>query len=139
MYIVDASVVVERLIRNTYTPNAQALFQRALHRDKFFIPEFGFIECVNVLWKSVRFQNMPLTQAQTLIRDLKQLPLQFTEVDDILEPALNIGIKYQLAVYDSIYIALAQKLNKPLITLDQKQSNAAQSEGVTLLPLTQFT
>jgi len=53
--------------------------------------------------------------------------------------ALEIGLKHQLAIYDSIYIALAEKLNYPLITVDQKQAKASQAEGVTLKNIADFT
>lgn len=43
------------------------------------------------------------------------------------------------AIYDSIYIALAEKLNYPLITVDQRQAKASQSEGVTLKDIADFT
>jgi len=48
-------------------------------------------------------------------------------------------LKHQLAIYDSIYIALAEKLNYPLITVDQKQAKASQAEGVTLKNIADFT
>ena len=69
---------------------------------------------------------------------MRSLPIATVAVDDVFEQGLMIALKHQLAVYDSIYIALAKYSSLPLITLDQKQSNAAQSEGVTLLPITQF-
>jgi len=53
--------------------------------------------------------------------------------------ALEIGLKHQLAIYDSIYIALAEKLNYPLITVDQKQAKASQAEGITLKNIADFT
>jgi predicted nucleic acid-binding protein len=37
-----------------------------------------------------------------------------------------------------VYIALALKLNYPLITVDERQERAAAAEGVTIKALTDF-
>ena len=58
---------------------------------------------------------------------------------DLLVRGIQIGLKYQLAVYDSIYIALAEKLSLPLITVDVRQEAAAKDSGITLKPITDFT
>ncbi len=57
---------------------------------------------------------------------------------DLLVRALQIGLEHKLAIYDSVYIALAEKHNLPLITADARQAAAAQQVGVTLKPVTDF-
>jgi predicted nucleic acid-binding protein len=63
-YVVDASVVIQRLIRETHTDNAIALFSQLTKTDNLIVPEFCLLECSNVLWKHVRFQGMPQSQAE---------------------------------------------------------------------------
>jgi predicted nucleic acid-binding protein len=138
VYIVDASVVIEYLITGPYTINARALFTRTTPTDRLIVPEFCLLECANVLWKQVRFQGMPVFQAQTLLRHLRKLPLIRVPVKAALNTALTMGLKHQLAVYDSAYVALASRSGYPFITTDQSQSRAATAEGVTLLPITNF-
>ncbi|MFP5270683.1 MAG: hypothetical protein ACLGGO_10565 [Coleofasciculus sp.] len=41
-------------------------------------------------------------------------------------------MSYQLALYDSLYIALALNLNCPLVTVDERQGNGAIASGVIL-------
>jgi predicted nucleic acid-binding protein len=43
-----------------------------------------------------------------------------------------------LAVYDWVYVALAERLGCPLISIDAPQVRAAQTESVVLKPLTDF-
>jgi predicted nucleic acid-binding protein len=57
---------------------------------------------------------------------------------ELLPRALEIGLNNQLAVYDSVHIALAEKLGLPLITVDAKQATAATASGVVLKPITDF-
>lgn len=137
-YIVDASVIIERLIRGTYTANAQALFREALYGDQFIIPEFCLMECTNVIWKHGRFQGMSRPDARLTLRNLRALPLKRVPTKQILNQALEIGLDHNLAIYDSVYIALALKTMNPLITIDQPQDRAASAEGVVLKPITDF-
>lgn len=55
-----------------------------------------------------------------------------------LNHTLNIGMKYNLAIYDSSYLALAHHYLYPLITLDVKQEQIARQDGVATLPITNF-
>ncbi len=137
-YVVDASAVIEYLVSGSYTVNADALFNRLSPVDTIVAPEFCLLECTNVIWKHVRFQGMSRQQADKTLRDLRALPLKRVPTKSVLHYALEIGLKYQLAVYDSAYVALAKRSNYPLITVDQPQTRAATAEGVTLKPITDF-
>ncbi|MBZ0275661.1 MAG: type II toxin-antitoxin system VapC family toxin [Anaerolineae bacterium] len=138
IYIVDASVVIEYLVTGDYTPNARTLFNQATPNDRFIVPEFCLLECANVLWKQVRFNEMPVVQAEALLRHLKKLPLTRVPAKAALNSALTIGLTHQLAIYDSAYIALAKRSGYPMISIDQPQIRAATAEGVTLIPITSF-
>jgi len=138
-YVVDVSVIVQRLIRDRYTNNAKALFQRLTAPDQLYAPEFCSLECANVLWKHVRFHGMPRAEADILLRDLVGLPLALQPVTGLLERSLEIGLAHQLAMYDSLYIALAERLRYPLITADAKQEAAARVLGVSLKAITDFS
>lgn len=137
-YVVDASVVIEYLVAGNFTPNARAFFGQVAPNDRLIVPEFCLMECTNVLWKQVRFQGMAASQAEGLLKNLKKLPLHRVPVKAMLNAALAIGLRYQLAIYDSAYIALASRSPYPLLTVDRKQGNAAIAEGVTLIPITNF-
>jgi predicted nucleic acid-binding protein len=138
-YVVDASVVIEYLITGSYTPNAQAFFNQVTATDRLIVPEFCLLECTNVIWKQVRFGGMSRSAAQDLVRVLRMLKLRRAPMKQMLDRTLDIGLNQALAVYDSGYIALALHYGYPLVTLDQRQSQAAAAEGVSLIPIIQFT
>ncbi len=139
VYIVDASVVIERIVRGAFTENAKTMFRGALNGDKFVVPEFCLMECTNVLWKHVRFQGLSETDAQFALTDLRSLPLERAAVKRELGKALRIGLTHKLAIYDSMYIALAAKSRYPLVTIDMPQLRAANAEGIMVKPITDFT
>jgi len=137
-YVVDASVVMNYLITDTFTAQAQAFFNSITAADTLIVPEFCLLECTNVIWKQVRFHGMPLHQANLLVDDLGLLPLKRTPMKRLLKPALAVGVAHQLAVYDSAYIALAQRSGFPLVTVDEPQRKAALAAGVQIKPVTDF-
>ncbi len=138
VYVVDASIVIQRFIRDSYTMQARTLFDGLKLSDKLYVPEFCLLECTNVLWKQVRFQGMPEQQAIQAIINLNVLPLRILKVRGRLISALQIGLEYKLALYDSVYVAMALQLKCPPITVDEKQKNAALASGVSVKPITDF-
>lgn len=139
-YVLDTSVVVQRLIQDTHTPYVRVLFQRLTGTDdRLWVPEFCLVECANVLWKAVRFRGMSSDQAARLLTDLAALPLRVVPVSDLLPRALTLGLTHTLPIYDSVYIAMSERLACPLITVDGRQSQAAAAGGVALKPITDFT
>ncbi|MCZ7539402.1 MAG: type II toxin-antitoxin system VapC family toxin [Anaerolineae bacterium] len=138
-YVLDTSVVVQRLIQDTHTPYVRALFQRLTETDdRLWVPEFCLVECANVLWKAVRFRGMPPEQAVQLLTDLATLPLRVVPVSDLLPRALTLGMTHNLSIYDSMYIAMVERLACPLVTVDARQSQAAAASGLMLKPVTDF-
>ncbi len=138
-YIVDASVIVQRLIRDSETPHVRTLFRLMGDRQvELWVPEFCLAECANVLWKAVRFRGMSPQQAETLSRDLTAAPLYIATIAPYLPRALAIGLRHQLPIYDSVYIAIAEAISHPLITVDRRQAEVASAEGVPLKAITDF-
>ncbi|NJL57900.1 type II toxin-antitoxin system VapC family toxin [bacterium] len=138
IYVVDASVVIQYAITQTYTSEAQALIARMYLGDRLYIPEFCLLECTNVLWKQVRFQGLPQSQARAIINELLALAFDITPTVPLLSRTLPIGLSCELAIYDSLYIALALELNCPLVTVDIRQEHCARASGATLVPITDF-
>ncbi|MDY6785634.1 MAG: type II toxin-antitoxin system VapC family toxin [Cyanobacteriota bacterium] len=138
-YVVDTSVVIQRLIVEKNTPQVRCLFAQMNQGLVIVVPEFCLLECANVLWKQVRFQGMPQPTAEHLLVELLELPLQVMPVGQFMPRALQIGLAAQLAVYDSLYLALAENLNCALITVDQKQAEVTLSLQIPLKAIADFS
>lgn len=105
---------------------------------RLYVPEFCLLECANVIWKQIRFNNLTIMEAESLVDDLIKLPLTIVPAKRLLKRAVQIGANSQLAVYDSVYIVLAEMQSIALITTDLRQENAAKALGVLVKPLTDF-
>jgi predicted nucleic acid-binding protein len=109
--VVDTSIVVQRFVVDSFTPQVKVLFSQLQTGVELVIPEFCLLECTNVFWKQVRFQGMPVSEAESLTSDLLAVPLRIEWASSLLQQALQIGTVHQLAIYDSVFIALAQQLD----------------------------
>lgn len=138
-YVVDTSVVVQNLITDVCTPAVELLFTQAGDGViELWVPDFCLIECANVLWKAARFRGLPPEQAAQLLFDLVSFPLYITPVAELLPRALALGLAHDLAVYDCIFIAMAERLTCPLITVDERQSEVAVAGGIPLKKVSEF-
>jgi predicted nucleic acid-binding protein len=113
-YVVDTSVVMQRLIVEVNTPQVGRLFAEMAQGITLVVPEFCLLECANVLWKQVRFQGMSQSTAEHLLTDLLALPLQIMPASQFSPRALQIGLANQLLIYDSLYVVLAEILGYAL-------------------------
>jgi predicted nucleic acid-binding protein len=139
-FVIDPSVLIQGYIRESNSPRVMTILRglTSSEPDILYAPEFCLVECTNILWKHVRFHGMPINTARKAVEALSNLPLTLQPVISILPRALNIGLNYQLPIYDSLYIALADSLLCPLITIDEKQATAARANNVSTKPITDF-
>jgi len=138
-YVIDATCVAEYLVAGAYTLQARELISKLDQDFELWTPEFCLLECANVLWKRVRFKQASDQDARLLIVELGELPFSIIEARELLPRAFEIGVAQGLAIYDSLYLSLAEALKIDLITLDKKQANAAELLGISLKPITDFT
>ena len=139
VYIVDTSIIGQRIILDIHTAHVKTLLKAAAAQSVgIYTPEFSRLELINIIWKHVRRQTISARDGEILIRDVKRLPIQLVSSRQYEAAAFRIGVAHDLAIYDAVHVALAQRLRLPLITADAKQAVAASTEGVTLKPITDF-
>jgi predicted nucleic acid-binding protein len=138
-YVIDASVIAQYFLQEEFTPQVHALLSDVDQIGLLWLPELCLIEIGNVLWKQIRFNHMEPQEAVSIFQDLPGLPLNIVNVSGLLLRALEIGGDTQLPIYDAIYIALAEELHFPLMTVDRRQLLAASTVGIALKPVSDFS
>lgn len=118
--VVDASVGIKLFVNETMSESAQRLFTHLSSQSSiFYAPDLFFIECTNVLWKYVRRGGLPAEEAQIAVNRLCRLALRKVSTAALAPAALTVANSYGLTAYDAAYVALAQRVNAPLITADE--------------------
>ena len=139
-FVVDTSALIQAYLKDSESLRAVSLLY-TLFEDppaRLHVLEFGIVKCVNIMWKRVTFGGMALPDMQKALVSLEATPLSIHPLISLLPRALEIGVDYRLAIYDSLYLALAKKLRCPLITVDVRQSAAAAGSGLSLKSLMDF-
>jgi len=132
--VLDASLVVSWCIPDeqhdgSTAPAVQALLMGATTHA----PEIFPVEVRNALMSAERRKRVKPAEVDQFLTRLGRMATRTYPVAAYLDTSVALSRRYQLSVYDALYIALAARLGLPLATLDTQQSLAARSEGVALL------
>jgi predicted nucleic acid-binding protein len=118
--VVDASVAIKLFLDEEDSELSILLFSQLAAESpaRFYVPDLFFIECANILWKYVRNFGYPPDSARQDVEDLQALHLHTISTADLLSPAFELALAFDLTAYDACYAALAGQLEIPLITAD---------------------
>ncbi len=113
--IIDASVAFKWLVPEPDSAAAEKLLDADLFAPRLMLAEVG-----NALWKRVRKGEIAWTE--TLMVDLARLPelVELREDADCMARALEIAHDIDHAIYDCVYLALAEMTGEELVTADAR-------------------
>jgi predicted nucleic acid-binding protein len=127
-FVLDANVAAK-----WFLPSAEEPFAKQAHdllsaydqgQVSFSAPDIFWPELGNVLWKATRRGRITEDHAETAVLQARSLSIRLFASVQLLSDALSIALRYQRAVYDSLYLAAAMRAGKELITADEKLANA---------------
>lgn len=130
--VVDASVAIKWFIPEIHALAASQLLTKQV---KLLAPDLIIAEVGNILWKKHRLKELDLNDAKEILDNFQRLPLDIYETKPLINAAWTIAIEHQRTVYDSLYLALAETKNCPLITADRAFYNALQNSHLAPLVL----
>ena len=117
LWVVDASVIIK-----WYVPEGDYEAARAMRTAETALaaPDLLFSETANILWKLVRRGEMTASRAIEIIEEIAAAPFIAISNQSLAQDALNLAIATGLTAYDASYVALALRIDKILITADEK-------------------
>lgn len=120
-YVLDASVAASWVLRIPLRPKALRLrdeYQRQIH--ELLTPAHFPIEIANGLTKAERQKLIPVGDARTLIQDVLSTSPALHPYEALLYRAIDISSQTRSALYDCLYVALAEREGCELVTADDK-------------------
>jgi len=113
---VDASVAAKWVVEEDHSARAALL----LGYDTLHAPAHWRTEAVNVLWSKVFRGDLTAADAEERMLVLNRAPIVDTPIAGLLPRAFAISVAHSVTIYDSIYIALAEQRDIPLVTADER-------------------
>lgn len=118
--VVDASVVVAALV----TTDADGVWaEGVLEGGPLWAPHLLPVEVLSQVRRSVAAGLLAPDQAAMAVADLADLPIGYVSAQPHLSRMWEL--RSNVTAYDAIYVALAEALDAPLVTLDQRLARAS--------------
>jgi predicted nucleic acid-binding protein len=118
--VVDASVLVEYLAAGEQVEAAR----EAIRRERWvWAPALVDAEVGQALRRQVRGGEISARKAGAALDDLLEMRLQKVPHRHLIDRAWEL--RDNVSFYDGLYVALAEALDAPLVTLDGKLSRAS--------------
>lgn len=117
--VVHASTVISALVDNG--PEGQWAEQILLNNE-VFSPMLLQVECSNVLRRLTAGGKISDLEGSMSHRDLMSRPITLLPFDPFADRVW--ALRNNVSSYDAWYVAMAEALDMPLVTLDTKLTNA---------------
>jgi predicted nucleic acid-binding protein len=135
-FVADASVAAAWVVESQSSHATDQLLVEAEAGAPVHVPVLWMFEVANallILKRRRRIDQQGYDQARLDLRDLR--PLVDAESPQLaLGSICQLAEKYELSVYDAVYLELALRRQLPLATRDSALNKAAKRAGVRTLP-----
>ncbi|HEV2789869.1 MAG TPA: type II toxin-antitoxin system VapC family toxin [Solirubrobacterales bacterium] len=129
MPVLDASVVVEMLVDGEH---AKLVEERiAAEEYTLWAPELLDAEVGQALRRYVRVGKLDADSAGSRLWRIDRLPVERVEHELLVHFAWVL--RDHISFYDALYVALAQMLEEPLLTLDARLARAGLNAEIEVL------
>ncbi len=126
-FVIDASYVCTYLLPDEQNSDVDAFFA-TVTTVRLFAPELLNAEVGNTILFALRRNRIVQSDVAIILRAYQALSIQ--HVEPYTNEVLQCAVKNNLTYYDAMYAALTQKLQMPLLTLDNKLKRASKKKPI---------
>ena len=117
--VVDASVLVAALVDGG---NDGPWAEEVISEGPLAVPELALVEATNILRRLEQSGRISQLEATASHRDLMRLDMEVYPFAPVVGRVWEL--RFNLTSYDAWYVALAEALQFPLVTLDRRLGRA---------------
>jgi predicted nucleic acid-binding protein len=121
--VIDASVVVTVLADAEHASWAEAQLSTGGADRSLWVPHLIDAEVGQALRRAVAVGRLGEGRAEAALLDLIRMPLRRIDHVGLVRRAWEL--RHNFSFYDGLYVALAEGLDVPLVTLDRRLAKAA--------------
>ncbi|RLG82135.1 MAG: hypothetical protein DRO40_08380 [Thermoprotei archaeon] len=138
MIILDASFLVKLVLDEEGSDIAEKLLREWIISGEDIVSiDIALSESLNALWKHYALiKDLDLVALNEALKDLLTIwnKLSIIPTAEIADKALDLSVKYNIAIYDSLYLAIAQHYKAAIATFDRRQREIALELGLKTHP-----
>ena len=124
-HVVDASVVVKRLVTEEFSDDAARLLKDG---STLAAPEPGFAEAANALWAMRRCGDIAAAGVAEAVDALKTASITIPfSIPQLTTAAARLVVDIDRPVHDCFYLALAARTGYPAVTADVRFHDKARA------------
>ena len=125
--VVDTSALIRLFIPDGPLPDGFDKFLRGVERglNTAIAPELLVAEAANVINKKQKSGELTGNEGDQLFSDLLSVPIRLFPHRTILLRAFEMARKYNLTVYDTLYLALAEEHGAVIFSADNQLLKSA--------------
>ncbi len=139
-FVVDASVGAKWYFREEFQETAFDLLDQAEKREiKLIVPELFYLEIGNLCWKLFRRRKIQFDHAASVLDKVSALPLERYSDQELTDIALENAVRFDISIYDGVYLALAEIYVAPLVTADEGILKATKGRFDFIFSLKEFS
>ena len=131
----DASLVLRWHARDAEGWDSAEAFRRAFVAGTldFTAPEHLKVEVIRVLQLGVRDRRYTAVDGIEYVEAFLAMPIEYVPNDMLFRDAFRLATDYQMALYDALYVALAEALAVPFVTADRRLANLGRQRGIATI------
>ena len=125
--VVDTSALIRLFIPDGPLPDGFDKFLRGVERglNTAIAPELLVAEAANVINKKQKSGELTGNEGDQLFSDLLSVPIRLFPHRTVLLRAFEMARKYNLTVYDTLYLALAEEHGAVIFSADNQLLKSA--------------
>lgn len=98
-------------------------------RVSFIVPRLFYYETTNAIYIAVKRERMSEDKGEEILEDILSIGASVDDSIDIMKTAYRNARKYNISVYDSLYLTLAEKDRVLFYTGDKRLYNAIRDKN----------
>ncbi len=129
--VIDSSAAISYILKEKGWKDIEKVL---LEYDFLFSTKLLIKESLNAIWKR-KYLIKDLENDKEVIRRLFLLTkiINFYKQSKLYKKAYKISSKYNITIYDSLFLALALKIRGDLLTRDKKQAEVGKKLGIEVI------
>ncbi len=133
-FVLDSSVTLSWYFEDQSTDATLALLD-AVVENGAIVPPLWRLEILNGLQSALRRKKIDRAYRDASLSDLSLLPIIVdTETDlHLKDRTLGLADRFDLTIYDAVFLELAERRELSLASLDLKLRSAGEAIGIELL------